>query len=137
MSDKIAGFMFEGMGVPRLGKYLDVTAFRQKLISGNVANVSTPGYKAGDIDFQSEFDRVTQVGNRLAGAVTHHSHLPLGNHSARAPEVELADLEEGELTSVDIDEEISDLTQNQLRFTIGATLLKQKFEGLHKAITSK
>jgi flagellar basal-body rod protein FlgB len=32
---------------------LDVRAYRQELLSSNIANVDTPGYKARDVDFSS------------------------------------------------------------------------------------
>jgi flagellar basal-body rod protein FlgB len=32
---------------------LDVRAYRQELLSSNIANVDTPGYKARDVDFAS------------------------------------------------------------------------------------
>ena len=32
---------------------LDVRAYRQELLSSNIANADTPGYKARDVDFSS------------------------------------------------------------------------------------
>jgi flagellar basal-body rod protein FlgB len=40
--------------VPFLEKYLDVAAFRQTMISANLANIDTPGYQSVDVAFQSE-----------------------------------------------------------------------------------
>lgn len=37
-----------------LEKMMDVSAYRHKLLASNIANVDTPGYKAGDISFQNE-----------------------------------------------------------------------------------
>ena len=42
--------------VPFLENYLDVAAFRQTLISANLANIDTPGYQAVDVSFQSELE---------------------------------------------------------------------------------
>ncbi|MGD0282488.1 MAG: flagellar basal body rod protein FlgB [Dissulfurispiraceae bacterium] len=36
---------------------LDVTAFRSKVLTSNIANADTPGYKAKDISFQEEMER--------------------------------------------------------------------------------
>lgn len=136
MSNKIADFMFSSTGVEKMGKYLDVASFRQKLIAGNISNVATPGYSSQDIDFQSEFKRAAGNGSGLVGFVTHHNHIPLGDHVAADPEIMEMRVSDGELNSVDPDKEVSNLAQNELLFTIGAKLLKRKFDGLRKAITN-
>ena len=40
-----------------LEKMLDISAFRQKLLTSNIANADTPGYRAKDISFQGELDK--------------------------------------------------------------------------------
>ena len=137
MTNKIANFLFAKTQVPRLEKYLDLSAKRHKLVSSNIANVSTPGYKSRDIDFQEEFNKATQKTNRLSGETTHSNHIPLGQHKDRAPEVKEARVENGEMNSVDIDREVSNMAQNELLFAVGSRLLQRNFESLRKAITSK
>ncbi len=137
MENKIAQFLFNQSGIPNFKKFLDLSSFRHKLIGGNVANSSTPGYKSQDINFHEEFNRMTKNGNRLAGAVTHQGHIPTGSHEARAPKPDAVKVKEGDLNSVDIDKEISNLAQNELIFTVGATLLQRRFEGIKKVISSK
>ncbi len=137
MVNKTTNFVFNRVGIPRFEKYLDLASFRHKLIGGNVANVSTPGYRSRQIDFNEEYARLTNETDQLAGATTHPAHLPLGFHTDRPPEPDEIKVEEGELNSVDIDKEISTLAQNELLFTIAARLLKHKFDGLRKAITSR
>ncbi|HOP06931.1 MAG TPA: flagellar basal body rod protein FlgB [candidate division Zixibacteria bacterium] len=134
MADKIADFMFQKSGVSNLGKFMDVASFRHKLISGNIANASTPGYQSKDINFFEEFRRVTESSDELSGTMTHENHIPLGNHASKAPEVNEAKVTDGEMNSVDADKEISGLAQNELIYTVGARLLKDKFDSLRKAI---
>ena len=62
--------------------------------------------------------------------------ISLSTHSTIELIVETA-VVKGELNSVDIDVEISDMAQNELLFTIGARLLQSKFDGIRKAITSR
>jgi flagellar basal-body rod protein FlgB len=45
-----------------LEKMMDVASFRQKLLTSNVANADTPGYRAKDISFQNELN------NALSGS---------------------------------------------------------------------
>jgi len=135
--NKLSGFMFEKLGVPDYQKYLDLSSLRHKLISGNVANASTPKYQSQDINFQEEFENATGKGNHLQGMTTHANHIPLGQHAGSDPKIESERVKAGDMNSVDIDHEMSNLAQNELRYTIGARLLQMKFAGLKKAITSK
>ncbi|MEA3297380.1 MAG: flagellar basal body rod protein FlgB, partial [candidate division Zixibacteria bacterium] len=135
--NKITNFIFNQVGVPKFEKYLDLASFSHKLTSGNVANVSTPGYRRRSIDFQAEFNRLTGNSNRLSGVMTDSTHIPTGDHISRPPDIQDARVIEGEMNSVDVDQEISRMVQNELLFSIGARLLKNKLNGLRKAITSK
>lgn len=137
MPNKITDFLFVKTGVPRIEKHLDLAAARQKLKSGNIANISTPGYKSRDIDFQKEFNRAVGNSSRLAGITTHSQHIPLGQHKDRIPRVIETQIRDGEMNSVDIDKEMSSMAQNNLLFTVSATLLQRKFDGIRKAITTK
>ena len=40
-----------------ISRYLDLSTDRMQLISSNMANVDTPGYRTQDIDFEGEFAR--------------------------------------------------------------------------------
>ncbi len=137
MENKIADFMFQRIGVPRFEKFLNLATFRHKLISGNIANITTPGYRGRDIDFHAELERLSGSGNHLAGKLTHAGHISIGQHRGSSPDVVKARVAEGELNAVDIDHEIASMAQNELQFTIGAKLLKGKLDGLRKAITSR
>ena len=137
MSNKLTEFVFQRIGVPNFGKFLDLAAFRHKLVSGNIANASTPGYRRQDIDFKAEFEKMTGQSRRLVGSVTHHNHLPTGQHQLKPPRVHRTRVAEGEMNSVDIDREVSTLSRNELLFSAGALLLQRKLDGLRKAITSR
>ena len=137
MDNKLTQFMFEGIGVSRYRKYMDLASLRHRLISGNVANASTPGYRSKDIDFQKEFERATSQTSHIAGTVTDAQHIPLGQSQDRDPKINETKVTSDNLNSVDIDGEVSNMAQNELRYTIGARLLQKKFDGLRKAITSK
>ena len=137
MVNKTADFVFNKVGIPKYEKYLDLASFRHKLVGGNIANVSTPGYRSRDIDFQAEFSRLISETDNLAGVTTNRAHLPLGFHPDKPPEQNEVKVLSGEMNSVDIDKEMSNLAKNELVFTVAARLLKLKFDGLRKVITSR
>lgn len=45
-----------------LGHMLDVAVFRHSLLSSNIANLNTPGYRAKDISFQDELNEAIRGG---------------------------------------------------------------------------
>ena len=137
MDTKLTNFLFQATGVNRYRRFLDLASLRHKLISGNVANISTPGFQAQDIDFKAELAKSVQRTGNLAGATTHAGHIPLGQHPERLPEIKHTRVARGDLNSVDIDLEVPKMAQNELEFTIGARLVQKKFDGLRKAIVSK
>lgn len=137
MDNKLAHFLFTKAQVPQYRTFLNLSSVRQKLTSSNVANVSTPGYEARDIDFDKEFARATGDSRHLAGKITNVRHIPLGEHTERAPEVEITRVQSGDMNSVDIDQEMTRMAENELRYTVAARLLAKKFQGLRNAITSK
>lgn len=136
MESKLSDFLFKATGVNRYRQFLDLASVRHKLIAGNVANVSTPGFQSQDIDFKTELARLANTSSEISGTVTHANHIPLGQHPDRVPEVDRTKVARGDLNSVDIDIEVPKMAQNELEFTVGAKLLQMKFDGLKKAITS-
>ncbi|MEW6049872.1 MAG: flagellar basal body rod protein FlgB [Candidatus Zixiibacteriota bacterium] len=137
MDNKLTQFIFDKMAVPTFRKYLNLGSFRQKLISGNLANVATPGYESRDIDFQGEFNRLTAKSNHLAGTRTDVHHLPIGAHQERTPDVKEARIANGDMNSIDVDHEMAGMVQNQLAYSVAARLLQMKFAGLRNAIKSE
>jgi flagellar basal-body rod protein FlgB len=137
MPDLIKKAVFDKVGVPIMQKALDMAALRHKLISGNLANVSTPKYKSKDIDFQGELKRAVGDKSHLAGALTHRSHIPLGKSKDREPEIiENKSNDDNGINNVNADVEVANMAQNQIYYSIAATLLQKKFEGLRTAIRS-
>ncbi|MBO9668935.1 MAG: flagellar basal body rod protein FlgB [Sphingobium sp.] len=51
------------------GKALQLRSQRLELIASNIANASTPGYKARDIDFDTALAQATKSQNGTSGAV--------------------------------------------------------------------
>jgi flagellar basal-body rod protein FlgB len=97
-----------------LEKYMDLLAVRQKLITSNIANADTPGYKTQDIDFQSEFQ------SAINGAAN-PTEVPglKGNNDGN---------------NVNLDREARLLSENALRFNIAAQLIRGQLSQMKSAI---
>ena len=60
------------------GSALNIRNKRNDIIASNIANASTPNYKARDINFLDEFKKITNTGEIK---VTHSNHIPTKNYN--------------------------------------------------------
>jgi flagellar basal-body rod protein FlgB len=106
--------MLENAGVG-IERYMDLLSASQKLVSSNIANVDTPGYKAKDIDFQSEL--ASQFGS-LEPTAVEVSGLKTKNDG----------------NNVNMDRETRRLSENALRFAVATNLARSELQTLRSAI---
>ncbi len=135
--------LFDDTKVPLLSKALDVYSLRHKVISSNIANIGTVGYKSKSVQFEGQ----------LAGAMK-NSSVVLRSTDARhlggsagpdlnTPPSVVAESDENGLQNdpnasgvndVDIDREMTELAKNQIQFKMATKLLGETFSGLEKSI---
>ncbi|MEW5978234.1 MAG: flagellar basal body rod protein FlgB [Acidobacteriota bacterium] len=128
---------FEDESMRMMTRFLDLSAERQALISSNLANVDTPGYKTLDLDFESQLNAALQ-GPSVPMKVTDARHFTSrfdaeGQGTATVKEVEGLTLR-NDLNNVNVDREMSQLSLNALKFTMVAERLAGKFRTLKSAI---
>lgn len=113
---------------------LNARAMRQEMISGNIANIDTPFYKARDIDFESALvEKSRQIygksdTQKLAIAKTDSAHLN-GYQSLDTTKSTLF-LRDGHMArndgnSVDLDVETTELSKNAIMFNALTAALKK------------
>lgn len=121
-----------------LGKMLDKAALSQRVISANIANISTPGYRRLGVSFDEKLKRAMRPGLKKMMR-THSRHLPdTGVLKKIKPEVVM--IENGYwngINNVNIDEEMVELAKNQLDFNIAVKLLSNRFAMLRTAIRGR
>lgn len=96
---------------------MDLLAARQKLVTSNIANVDTPGYKTKDIDFQSEFESLLN-GSSSGPAAQDVPGLKVNNDG----------------NNVNLDREAQALSENSIRFSAAENLMKGQLRILKSAI---
>ncbi|MGA3324305.1 MAG: flagellar basal body protein [Terriglobia bacterium] len=104
----------------RLERYLDLVTFRHELISSNLANVDTPGYRTQDIDFEGEMRRAEQ---RLEGA-------PVSPHVQEVRGL----IERPDGNNVSLERETLALARVQLQYHASVELLRNEIHTLQSAI---
>jgi len=115
-------------------KALIVRSRRAELLASNIANGDTPGYKARDIEFKSEFADI--LAKRNTGLkLTHSNHIQTSGHLMgmdvmyRIPNQASLDG-----NTVDSQLEKSAFAENALRYQASLTFLDGKFKGLIAAL---
>jgi len=116
-----------------LRRTLSLAAAKQVVSSSNLANVSTPGYKAQEVDFDEALDQ--QVGGaRLA--VTNSRHLggaadAASSYATRESD-DVAPRRDG--NTVQVDRELLNMTRSAGEFARAQTALAAKFRLVRYAI---
>jgi flagellar basal-body rod protein FlgB len=109
--------------------HMNYRSFRQEVISSNIANVDTPGYKAKEAVFEDELD------TRLSLKTTDPHHLKKSSTESRFPVQDDPFSRIGNDTNtVDIDREMMKLNQNQILFDVSAEIIQRKLQGLKDVI---
>lgn len=107
---------------------------RHNLISGNISNLETPGYKAKDIDFKAAMASALSSEGSIGMAVTNPEHI--GRQDGAAPEIEPFE-ESGEWNGfnyIAIDKVMTKMTENNLVYKTAAEILMRKIAILKEVI---
>ena len=132
---KVDNFLFKDR-VPLINKALDAYATRITTSAKNIANVNTVGYKPEKVKFEEFFQE--QVIS-LQGTSSNEKHIPAGknpNPNAELVEREIPGAEimlSGE-NDVNIDKEMSEIAQAQIRFQFASQTTGKYFKQLSAAI---
>lgn len=68
--------MFDSVSFSAIGSALDSLALRQRVIANNVANISTPGFHAGKVQFESALAAAVKDGSGHSTATVASSLEP-------------------------------------------------------------
>ncbi len=118
-------------------KVLDLRLERQNIVTSNISNIDTPGYRERRITFEEQLQDALQTNGRGRMTLTSSGHLPSvfdfdtfeGDFSKDIQ----ARVVQGKDT-VDLDKEVSVMAKNTLLYNAMATVLKKGFEGLQTTI---
>lgn len=114
---------------------------RQHVINSNVANAETPGYRALGYDFEEQLQALSGSEDNIPMKATHAKHYingmadADGNYSA---EVYMRPTESigQDGNTVDVDQEMAAMAENQLLYKATVELLNKKIGTLKYAISN-
>ncbi|MBP5305879.1 MAG: flagellar basal body rod protein FlgB [Lachnospiraceae bacterium] len=117
-----------------LNKAADASWMRNSVITNNIANVDTPGYKRKDVQFESYLMAAMTKGGSLDKRVD-NINLNSLNGTIYTDYANLSYRLDG--NNVDIDTESSYLAENQLRYYALLDSMNQEFSRIKTVLTSK
>jgi flagellar basal-body rod protein FlgB len=127
---------FEDDAMRSMERALDLAVQRQSLISSNLANVDTPGYKTVDLEFETELASAT---GRQENALTHTNIRHMSSPQAAGGPASVRQVEgltiRNDLNNVNVDREMAQLSTNALKFSMVAQMIASKFRTLKSALS--
>lgn len=116
-----------------LNKAADATWKRNELLTNNIANATTPGYKRKDVEFQTFLMRQLQ-GNGTLDQKVANANLNALEPSVYTDYSNLSYKLDG--NNVDIDTESANLAQNQITHSALLESMTQEFSRIKTALSS-
>jgi len=117
---------------------LDAQAMRQRAHTQNIANAETPGYQRVRVEFENILSEALDGGGaKLAQSDPRHLTPSASDGVASAKlrvSREPVDPESGNINGVNIEEEMAEMAETQIRYLTSIELLKRRYEGMKTAI---
>jgi flagellar basal-body rod protein FlgB len=120
-----------------LEKQLNAKWLRNTVLSNNIANVDTPGYKRADVSFEEELKKALERENKLPLAITHKNHISsIKTYEDINPVVYTQNdtALRNDKNNVDIDKEMVELIENTISYNSTADQLQRIFQLFDAAI---
>jgi flagellar basal-body rod protein FlgB len=122
-----------------LQRSLDLRSARQRVITSNLANEETPGYRASELTFMDQLQSAQKGRLPIVMAATQSRHLGLhGPQGIQAVAGKLSEVPAGDLpldaNSVNLELEMAKLSENAMHYNAAATILAKRFQGLLNVI---
>jgi flagellar basal-body rod protein FlgB len=123
--------------IQALAASINFRQMRQELISSNIANADTPGYKAKRIDFESALARALDVDGEMKMNAGDDKHHNVGSGGFTNLEPEIYEDSNGVVSedgnTVDRQDEFAKMAENKILYDAAVQLLNKKL-GLMKYV---
>ena len=144
-AEMISDLLFSRTVIPDLMKSMDAYSLRQTVLSNNIANAMTPGFRAQRVSFEEEYRRsLASDPTNLRGTRTHERHIRIPNITNPTidqvrPHVEFREnrMNDSGLNNVDIDQEMAEMAENSLRYEMSTKLTKKRIANIRSAIRGR
>ena len=120
---------------------LNFREMRNELISTNIANANTPGFKAKKLDFEEALARALDVDGQMQMNTTDGKHHDVGNGGFNNLDPEVYDNPNGVVSesgnTVDVEAEMATMAENKLMYDALVQLINTKMGIMKYALNSE
>ena len=131
----------EDKTIQALASALNFRQMRQEIISANIANADTPGYKSKRIDFEAALARALDVDGNLSLKTADQGHFDVGSGGFTTLEPEIYEDPNGVVSedgnTVDRDKEMALMAENKIMYDAAVQLLNKKLGLMKYAISAE
>ncbi|HFC46907.1 MAG TPA: flagellar basal body rod protein FlgB [Dissulfuribacter thermophilus] len=127
-----------GKGFDLLDKVLAIRSKKNAVISANIANVDTPGYRAKELSFEKALNfylKRSKTGLPLRTTDPRHISNQPWEKIAQPGDLIEESKELGTPNNVDLDVEMARLAENNLQYQATLQVLIRRLEALKNAVT--
>jgi flagellar basal-body rod protein FlgB len=117
---------------------LDGLSMRQQLISRNIANIDTPGYRSQEVDFEQAIQRATRNTGSVQLTATNAGHI--GAPTSKAfyqPQDRPGGIARADGNTVDIDSELIEMSEAGIQYQAVSQAVSKKLLLLKTIATSR
>jgi len=116
---------------------MDLRLANQNVISSNIANADTPGYKSKKVEFEGALRQALAVDGNLQLEGSSPEHIVIQNSGGVSPAIadDMNGIESLDGNTVNRSEEMAKMVENQLLYDAAAEMLKKKIGMLKYSIT--
>lgn len=131
----------EDKTIKALASSLNFRQMRQDLISSNIANAETPGYKSKRIDFEEALARAIDLDDQQSLRAEDPRHYNVGGGGFDNLEPSIYEDPNGIVSedgnTVDREDELAKMAENKILYDASVALLNKKLGQLRYSIESK
>ncbi len=127
-----------GTHIQVTAKVMDMQLQRQNVVSSNLANIKTPGYRARSVQFEDELQAALGLDAKGKLTLTNDKHMPMAfspdGFSAEWEKAFKPRIIHGE-DRVNLDKEMATMAKTNLHYSALSQVIRSNFEGLKSIIT--
>jgi flagellar basal-body rod protein FlgB len=127
--------LFQNQTIDAMEAYMDRLSQRQQIVSSNLVNIDTPGYKTKDISFHATMQELLadNTEGMQASRLQHSRSMPVMKPAFQAFEVQGLTPREDQ-NNVDLDREMVKLSETSFGYSMMTQFLRGKFRTIAMSI---
>ena len=124
-----------------LATSLNFRTMRQEILSSNIVNADTPGYKAKELDYEAALSRAIDVDNQMNMVTADERHMNVGNGGFENLEPSIHEQANGVVSedgnTVDRDAELAKMAENKILYDATVQLINKKLALMKYAVSAE